>query len=203
MSRPRVTFGVLPDDLYVQIEPWPRIGRPPKHDLSAWTVTDDWPERVPVTEAEVDVFEAWFGDLFDELFGPSPMIVSGDLPMTVPLRAALYLRVSTARQAEHDVSIPDQKRQGEAYCAVARLPARRDLCRAGRVRHQRPPPRIPAHDRGGHEQARAVRRRDRPFVQPLLPRPFRTRVLRPQAREERRQAGLDHPGNGRRSRCTS
>ena len=36
--------------------------------------------------------------------------------MTVPLRAALYLRVSTARQAEHDVSIPDQKRQGEANC---------------------------------------------------------------------------------------
>lgn len=35
----------------------------------------------------------------------------------IPLRAALYLRVSTARQAEHDVSIPDQKRQGEAYCA--------------------------------------------------------------------------------------
>ncbi|MFG1466741.1 recombinase family protein, partial [Xanthobacter sp. DSM 24535] len=35
----------------------------------------------------------------------------------VMLRAALYLRVSTARQAEHDVSIPDQKRQGEAYCA--------------------------------------------------------------------------------------
>ena len=35
--------------------------------------------------------------------------------MTVPLRAALYLRVSTARQAEHAVSIPDEKRQGEAY----------------------------------------------------------------------------------------
>ena len=39
--------------------------------------------------------------------------------MTVPPtgmkgRAALYLRVSTARQAEHDVSIPDQKRQGGA-----------------------------------------------------------------------------------------
>ncbi len=29
-------------------------------------------------------------------------------------RAGLYLRVSTARQAEHDVSIPDQRRQGEA-----------------------------------------------------------------------------------------
>ncbi|HKM55556.1 MAG TPA: recombinase family protein, partial [Isosphaeraceae bacterium] len=33
-----------------------------------------------------------------------------------PLRAALYLRVSTTRQAEHDVSIPDQRKQGEAYC---------------------------------------------------------------------------------------
>lgn len=35
---------------------------------------------------------------------------------TVATRAALYLRVSTIRQAEHDVSIPDQKRQGETYC---------------------------------------------------------------------------------------
>jgi hypothetical protein len=41
------------------------VGRPPKHDLSNWKVTDDWPERIPVTDAEVDVFEAWFGDLFD------------------------------------------------------------------------------------------------------------------------------------------
>ncbi len=40
---------------------------------------------------------------------------------TIPLRAALYLRVSTARQAEHDVSIPDQKRQGEAYCESRNL----------------------------------------------------------------------------------
>ena len=36
--------------------------------------------------------------------------------MTVSLRAALYLRASTARQAEHEVSIPDQRRQGEGYC---------------------------------------------------------------------------------------
>jgi hypothetical protein len=46
------------------------MGRPPKHDLSSWTVTDDWPDPVPVTEAEVTVFEHWFGDLFDDLFGP-------------------------------------------------------------------------------------------------------------------------------------
>jgi hypothetical protein len=50
--------------------PWPFPGRPPKHDIKAWAVTDDWPQRVPVTDAEVDVFEAWFGDLFDDMFGP-------------------------------------------------------------------------------------------------------------------------------------
>jgi hypothetical protein len=27
--------------------------------------------HVPVTDNEINVFEAWFGDLFDELFGPS------------------------------------------------------------------------------------------------------------------------------------
>ena len=51
--------------------PWPRIGRPPKHDVETWTITDDWPEPIPVARAELDVFEAWFGDLFDELFGSS------------------------------------------------------------------------------------------------------------------------------------
>jgi hypothetical protein len=51
-------------------EPWPFPGRPPRHDLSTWTVTDDWPADVPVTAAEIDVFERWFGDLFEELFGP-------------------------------------------------------------------------------------------------------------------------------------
>ena len=30
---------------------------------------DDWPERVPVTDAEIDIFEAFFGDVLDELFG--------------------------------------------------------------------------------------------------------------------------------------
>ena len=76
-SRLRIVSGALPDDLYDYIPPdeigtpAPPIGRPPKHDVESWTVTDDWPERVPVTEAEIDLFEAWFGDIFDELFGPS------------------------------------------------------------------------------------------------------------------------------------
>lgn len=70
----RARTGALPGDLYAYAEakPLPRIGRPSKHDPAAWAVTDDWPERVPVTDAEVDVFAAWFGDLFDELFGPTP-----------------------------------------------------------------------------------------------------------------------------------
>ena len=37
--------------------------------------------------------------------------------MTDPIRAALYLRVSTTRQAEVDLSIPDQQVQTSAYCA--------------------------------------------------------------------------------------
>jgi hypothetical protein len=53
-------------------ETWPFVGRPPKYDLSTWAVTDDWPKRVLVSQAEVAIFEAWFGDLFDEMFGPCP-----------------------------------------------------------------------------------------------------------------------------------
>jgi hypothetical protein len=59
----------LPDDLYDYARPPARrVGRPGKADTTTWTVTDDWPDEVPITEAEIDVFEAWFGDLFDELF---------------------------------------------------------------------------------------------------------------------------------------
>ncbi len=74
MSQPcsgrhcRIDCGALPDDLYTVSAPRPRLGRPVKHDVERWTVADDWPEHVPVAENELDVFEAWFGDLFDELF---------------------------------------------------------------------------------------------------------------------------------------
>src|SRR5258708_23014017 len=40
-----------------------------------------------------------------------------EIAMTTPVRAALYLRVSTGRQADNDLSIPDQRRQAKAYCA--------------------------------------------------------------------------------------
>jgi site-specific DNA recombinase len=40
-----------------------------------------------------------------------------EIVMKMPVRAALYLRVSTGRQADSDLSIPDQRRQGNSYCA--------------------------------------------------------------------------------------
>lgn len=46
-----------------------RRGRAVADDLSDWRVVDDWPNDVPVTPEEVDVFEAWFGDVLEELFG--------------------------------------------------------------------------------------------------------------------------------------
>lgn len=72
--RERPEIGALPKDLYAyaEVHALPRIGRPPKFAAETWTVTDDWPHPLPVTKAEIDLFETWFGDLFDELFGPIP-----------------------------------------------------------------------------------------------------------------------------------
>lgn len=64
-------YSALPDDLFDYLQPpTRRAGRPPRHDFGNWTVADDWPERVPVSEVEIDIYEAWFGDLFDRIFGP-------------------------------------------------------------------------------------------------------------------------------------
>jgi len=66
----------LPDDLYdYGDEPAPPAPRrrnpsPDAFDVEKLPVIDDWPERVPVTEAEVDIFERYFSDVLDRLFGP-------------------------------------------------------------------------------------------------------------------------------------
>ncbi len=44
-------------------------------------------------------------------------MAEGDIIMAAAVRAAFYLRVSTGRQADNDLSIPDQRRQAKAYCA--------------------------------------------------------------------------------------
>lgn len=71
-GRPRhPSPGILPDDLYDYIhEPSPRrSSRLAVLDVEKLRVVDDWPEKVPITEAEIVVFERWFADVFDELFG--------------------------------------------------------------------------------------------------------------------------------------
>lgn len=80
-GRPRQSAPKrLPDDLYdYDDDPAPRIspsrGSPPHvFDVEKLPVIDDWPEKVPITEAEIQVFERWFADVFDEMFG------SVDLP---------------------------------------------------------------------------------------------------------------------------
>ncbi len=51
LGRFRASLGVPPFDLYDYLMlAERRLGRPVKHDLAGWRVTDDWPRRVPVTE---------------------------------------------------------------------------------------------------------------------------------------------------------
>jgi hypothetical protein len=67
--RRRASFDAPLDGLYDYLHAPARPGRrQAKQHQTEWRVTDDWPDDVPVTEAEIEVFEAWFGDLFDELF---------------------------------------------------------------------------------------------------------------------------------------
>lgn len=80
-GRPRQPAPkTLPDDLYdydddpaSRISP-PRGSPPDAFDVEKLPVIDDWPEKVPITEAEIQVFERWFADVFDEMFGPLPAV---------------------------------------------------------------------------------------------------------------------------------
>ena len=64
----RFAPGRLPDDLcsYADTLPPRRRQRPPPTP-ALMPVTDNWPEYIPVTAAEIAVFEAWFGDILEEL----------------------------------------------------------------------------------------------------------------------------------------
>jgi hypothetical protein len=39
-------------------------------DIGKLSVFDDWPDSIPVTVTEVDIFERYFGDVLDRLFHP-------------------------------------------------------------------------------------------------------------------------------------
>lgn len=49
-------------------EPLSRARKGVKHQASR-KVSDDWPDHMPVTEAELDLFEVHFGQILDELLG--------------------------------------------------------------------------------------------------------------------------------------
>jgi len=67
---------ILPADLYDYADDRPQrrsASRGSGEDdpgIDRMVVIDDWPECIPVTEAEVDVFERYFGDVLDRLFSP-------------------------------------------------------------------------------------------------------------------------------------
>lgn len=68
--RPRLGPLAERDDLRDYAAPRPPYRRGPRSaDLDGWLVTDTWPERIPVTRVEVDLFERHFGDVLDALFG--------------------------------------------------------------------------------------------------------------------------------------
>ncbi|MGB6286427.1 MAG: recombinase family protein, partial [Xanthobacteraceae bacterium] len=58
------------------------------------------------------------------------LLPEAEMPVSSP-RAALYLRVSTGRQAEHDVSIPDQRTQLIAWCRANGFSVAAEFIEAG------------------------------------------------------------------------
>lgn len=73
MARKFPTTSVqCADDLYDYARLWPRRKAAVRDETNQWrpVVTDDWPAKVPITQAELDVFEAHFTGLLDELFAP-------------------------------------------------------------------------------------------------------------------------------------
>jgi len=62
------------DDLhdYYQTAPTRRTIRLPITEEEPIIVTDDWPERVPISDAELRVIESHLRKELDELLGPLP-----------------------------------------------------------------------------------------------------------------------------------
>ena len=77
MAQKRHARRVIPEwsggaeDLYDYARPpSQRAGRPPLGVAGPIVVTDNWPDAVPITDAELRVMEGHFAEELDELFGP-------------------------------------------------------------------------------------------------------------------------------------
>ncbi|CAL8974096.1 hypothetical protein RHODGE_RHODGE_00971 [Rhodoplanes serenus] len=78
MSAKVLRFPASQDDadLYDYVRPVRSAAPEPRarggREINLWSlkVSDDWPDLVPVSEAELDLFEAHLGPLLDELLGP-------------------------------------------------------------------------------------------------------------------------------------
>ena len=75
-GRPRQSIPEpLPDDLFDYADEPTPDGRERRRsplrivDVESLPVFDDWPEKVPITEEELQIFERYFGDVLDRLFG--------------------------------------------------------------------------------------------------------------------------------------
>lgn len=119
--------------------------------------------------------------------------------MVATVRAALYLRVSTGRQADSDLSIPDQRHQAKGYCASRGWEIVADYVEPG----------ASATDDRRPEFQRMI---DAATTKPpafdvilvhsfsrFFRDQFQLEFLRPPACQERRAAGVDHTRARRRS----
>ena len=120
-----------------------------------------------------------------------------DTPASTP-RAAIYLRVSTGRQAEQELSIPDQRAQTQAWAAQ----------RGWRVVAEYIDGTSATDDKRPEFQRMIERACDGEnafdvivgaLVLALLPRCLWARILRAQACQALRAVGVNHAGAGRRA----
>jgi site-specific DNA recombinase len=87
-TRNAATEDSLPDDLYAR-PPARRAGLRTPEDATTWTVTDDWPEDVPVTEAESRCSRP--GSATCSTSCSRPANDSGDVPTSLDGTAADYV----------------------------------------------------------------------------------------------------------------
>lgn len=67
-------WSEAPTDLHDYVQPAAkrRAGRRPRDDDGPIIVTDDWPEKIPIGDAELRAIEAHMAKELDDLFGPLP-----------------------------------------------------------------------------------------------------------------------------------